>query len=370
MRFAAVRRCFPPPEAISLFWPILRGFGVAGTVYGTTSGGEEVRAFRLGGDRLSAVILDMGGTITEITIAGRDGRRRNVVLGVEDLAAYEASGWWNCLIGRYANRLKGGITLEGQHYPLIQDDNGVILHGGRGSSWGSRLWEVTEHNDKALFLKLVSADDDQGFPGTVTAEVTYTVSGDALQLDYAAVTDAPTVINLTNHVYFNLAGESSVLPQQLQLNADGITPTDTLQIPTGEIADVSGTPFDFREPHAIGERLDVADPQLALAGGYDHNFVLNKRAPGALEWAARLKDPESGIQLELLTTEPGLQVYSGNNIKSGRSNSRGQPMHRHDGLALETQHFPDSPNQPLFPSTLLLPGQEFRSTTLFRFSVA
>ena len=166
---------------------------MAETVYGTTSGGEQVRAFRLGGDKLSAVILDMGGTITEITVAGRDGRRRNVVLGLEDLAAYEASGWWNCLIGRYANRLKGGITLAGRHYPLIQDDNGVTLHGGRGLSWGSRLWEVTAHSDKGLFLKLVSADGDQGFPGTMTVEVTYTISGNALRLDYAAVCDAPTV---------------------------------------------------------------------------------------------------------------------------------------------------------------------------------
>jgi len=342
---------------------------VAETVYGTTSGGEQVRAFRLGGEKLSAVILDMGGTITEITVIGRDGRGRNVVLGLEDLAAYEASGWWNCLIGRYANRLKGGVSLEGQHYPLIPDDNGVTLHGGRGSSWGSRLWDVTAQSDKALVLKLVSADGDQGFPGTMAAEVTYTISGNALRLDYAAICDAPTVVNLTNHVYFNLAGEGSVLAQQLQLNADGITPTDNLQIPTGKIADVSGTPFDFREAHAIGERLDAADPQLALAGGYDHNFVLNKSAPGALEWAARLRDPDSGIQLELLTTEPGIQVYSGNNIGPGCSNSRGEPMHRRDGLALETQHFPDAPNQPQFPSTLLLPGAEFRSSTLFRFSL-
>jgi aldose 1-epimerase len=350
------------------FWLLIRGFGVAERIYGTTSGGEEVRAFRLGNDRLSAVILDMGGTIPEITVAGRDGHRRNVVLGLQDLAAYETSGWWNCLIGRYANRLKGGITVEGRHYPLNQDDNGVTLHGGRGASWGSRLWEVTAHSDKGLFLKLVSADGDQGFPGRVTVEVTYTISGNALRLDYAAVCDAPTVINLTNHIYFNLAGEGSVLAQQLQLNADAITPTDNIQIPNGKIADVSNTPFDFRKFHAIGERVDDADPQLALAGGYDHNFVLSKSAPGALEWAARLRDPDSGIQLELLTTEPGIQVYSGNNIKPGRTNSRGEPMHRRDGLALETQHFPDSPNQPQFPSTLLLPGAEFRSTTLFRFS--
>ncbi|HZQ41252.1 MAG TPA: hypothetical protein VFA87_10670, partial [Rhizomicrobium sp.] len=171
---------------------------MAETIYGVTASGEQVRAFRLGGDKLSAVILDMGGTITEIAVAGRDGRRRNVVLGLENLAAYEASGWWNCLIGRYANRLKDGITINGRHYPLNPDGNGVTLHGGRGASWGSRLWQMTAHNDKALFLKLVSADGDQGFPGTMTVEVTYTISGDALRLDYAAVCDAPTVINLTN----------------------------------------------------------------------------------------------------------------------------------------------------------------------------
>jgi aldose 1-epimerase len=339
------------------------------TVYGTTSGGKEARAFHLGGETLSAVILDMGGTITEIMVAGRDGRRRNVVLGLNELAAYEASGWWNCLIGRYANRLKDGIAVEDRHFILNPDANGITLHGGRGFSWGSRLWDVTAQSDTRLCLKLISPDGDQGFPGTVTAEVTYSISGDALRIDYAAVTDAPTVINLTNHIYFNLVGEGSVLAQQLQLNADRITPTDTLQIPTGELAAVAGTPFDFRAPHAIGERLDATDPQLVLAGGYDHNFVLNKSTPGALEWAARLRDPNSGIQLELQTTEPGLQVYSGNNIRPGRFNSRGEPMQPRDGLALETQHFPDSPNQPQFPSTLLLPGQEFRSTTLFRFSL-
>ena len=341
---------------------------MTGTVYGVTSGGEEVRAFHLGGESLSAVILDMGGTITEIAVADRDGRRRNVVLGLNDLAAYEASGWWNCLIGRYANRLDG-VAIAGRHYPLNPDANGITLHGGRGSSWGSRLWAVTAQNDSALTLKLISPDGDQGFPGTMTVAVTYSVSDDALRLDYVATTDKATVINLTNHIYFNLAGEGSVLNQLLQLNADGFTPTDRLQIPTGEIAPVAGTPFDFRSPHVIGSRIAADDPQLALAGGYDHNFVLNKSAAGALEWAARLKDPESGIQLELLTSEPGIQVYSGNNIRPGRTNSHGEEMHRRDGLALETQHFPDSPNKPQFPPTLLEPGQEFRSTTIFRFLV-
>jgi aldose 1-epimerase len=228
---------------------------------------------------------------------------------------------------------------------------------------------VTAHSDTALSLRLESPDGDQGFPGNMTVDVTYEVSGDTLRLDYAATTDAPTVINLTNHVYFNLAGAGSVLPQRLQLNAGAMTPTDRFQIPTGEIAGVAGTAFDFRTPHPVGERVDSSEAQMALAGGYDHNFVLNKSAPGALDWAARLHDPDSGIQLELWTTEPGLQVYSGNNIKPGQINAQATDMHRRDGLALETQHFPDSPNRPQFPSTLLEPGQIFRSTTLFRFSV-
>ena len=333
------------------------------TVYGQTKDGKEVRAFHLTSAKLSATILDMGGTITAIEVA-----ERNVVLGLKDLAAYEASGWWNCLIGRYANRLKNGVTIAGRHYPLVQDANGITLHGGRGQSWGARVWDVIAHSDTALTLRLVSPDGDQGFPGAVTVEVTYQVTEDALQLDYTAITDAPTVISLTNHVYFNLAGAGSVLPQLLQLNAGAITATDTFQIPTGEIASVAGTAFDFREPHAIGSYVDSPEPQMALAGGYDHNFVLNKSAP--LDWAARLSDPESGIVLELLTTERGLQVYSGNNIKPGQINHRGEEMHRRDGLALETQHFPDSPNKPQFPSTSLEPGQTFRSTTIFRFSAA
>jgi aldose 1-epimerase len=338
-------------------------------LHGHTKLGSEVRPWRLdGGGLLSATILDMGGTITAIEVTGRDGRRRNVVLGLKDLAAYEASGWWNCLIGRYANRLKDGITIGGRHYPLTPDAHGVTLHGGRGDSWGARIWQVTGESANALSLRLVSRDGDQGFPGRVTVDVTYTVSQDALRLDYAASTDAITVINLTNHVYFNLAGHGSVLPQLLQLNADRMTRTDKLQIPTGEIADVAGTPFDFRKARAIGEEVDSSDPQMALAGGYDHNFVLNKTAPGPLDWAARLEDPESGLTLEVATTEPGLQVYSGNNIRPGQLNDRGEQMHRRDGLALETQHFPDSPNKRAFPSTLLEPGQTFRSTTIFRFS--
>jgi aldose 1-epimerase len=340
---------------------------MARTRYGNKKDGAPVHAFTLGsGPGLHATILDMGGTITAITVAGQGGRRRNVVLGLKDLAAYEASGWWNCLIGRYANRLKNGVTIEGRHYPLSPDANGVTLHGGRGQSWGARLWDVTEVSPTSLRLRLVSADGDQGFPATVTAEVTYSVTEDSLRLDYAATCDAPTVINLTTHIYFNLAGANSVLQQELQLNADAMTPTDAQQIPTGRTAAVAGTSFDFRTPAVIGARVDCDDPQMALARGLDHNFVLNKSAPAALDWAARMRDRESGLALEVLTTEPGIQVYSTNNVKPGQFNAEGREIRKRDGLALETQHFPDSPNQPDFPSTLLRPGETLRSTTIFR----
>ena len=337
---------------------------MARTLYGRMADGTPAHAYTLAADRgLTATILDMGGTITAITVPDSEGHTRNVVLGLADIAAYQASGWWNCLIGRYANRLKSGVTIAGRHYPLAQDAHGVTLHGGRGQSWGARLWTVTQADDKALTLRLVSPDGDQGFPGAVTVLVTYTAQDDALRLDYAATTDAPTVINLTNHIYFNLAGQGSVLPQRLQLNADGVTETDAQQIPTGGIAPVKGTAFDFRELRAIGTMIDSSEPQMAIARGYDHNFVLNKSA----SWAARLEDPQSGIRLELSTTEPGIQIYSTNNVKPGQFNAQGVEIQKRDGVALETQHFPNSPNQPDFPSTQLLPGQTFRSTTIFRF---
>jgi aldose 1-epimerase len=320
------------------------------------------------GAGLSATILDMGGTITAITVAAQDGRRRNVVLGLKDLAAYEASGWWNCLIGRYANRLKNGVTIDGKHYALSPDANGVTLHGGRGQSWGARVWDVIDQSPTSLRLRLASPDGDQGFPGALTTEVTYSVTADALHLDYFALAHAATVINLTNHIYFNLAGSGSVLPQTLQLNADAMTPTDSLQIPTGQIAPTANTPFDFQAPAAIGTRVDCDNPQMALARGLDHNFVLNKSAPAALDWAVRMQDPDSGLMLEVLTTEPGIQVYSTNNVKPNQFNSDGAEIGKRDGLALETQHFPDSPNQPGFPSTWLEPGASFRSTTIFRFT--
>jgi aldose 1-epimerase len=328
-------------------------------VYGTTSGGQQVRQFTLINGDLEATLLDLGGTITGLSIRGR-----NVVTGLADLAAYEKSGWWNCLIGRYANRLKNGFTLDGKHYPLAQDDNGVTLHGGRGQSWGARVWSVTEESETELGLRLVSPDGDQGFPGAVTVDVTYTLQPDGLRLDYTATTTAPTPVNFTNHIYFNLAGEGLVTGQLLQLNADSVTPTDVHQIPTGAITSVEGTAFDFRRPAPIGERVDSAEEQMRIAGGLDHNLVLN--GGGGLEWAARMTDPSSGRKLEVLTTEPGCQVYSTNNVKPGTLDAQGREIPKRGALALETQHFPDAPNHANFPATILRPGETFRSTTLFR----
>jgi aldose 1-epimerase len=339
------------------------------TFYGTKRDGGAVHAFTLtNANGIAATILDMGGTITAIQVPGREGQCRNVVLGLANVAAYETSGWWNCLIGRYANRLRNGFSLDGRHYPLTQNPNGVTLHGGREQSWGVRVWETVSADDTALSLRLVSADGDQDFPGVLTVTVTYTLTDDnALQLDYQAVTTAPTPVNLTNHIYFNLAGEGPVTRQLLMLNAGHITPTDALQIPTGEIAPVGGTAFDFRNTKPIGADVDSTEPQMALARGYDHNFVLNKVATGALELAARMEDPDSGRILEVLTTEPGMQVYSTNNVNGSQVSAAGQVIKPRDGLALETQHFPDSPNKPGFPATILRPGETFRSTTLFRF---
>lgn len=337
------------------------------THYGNKQDGAPVHAFTLTNARgMRATVLDMGGTITAIHPPGQN---RNMVLGLKDVAAYEASGWWNCLIGRYANRLRGGFTLDGRHYPLAQNEHGVTLHGGRGQSWGARIWDVVAADDVALTLRLVSPDGDQGFPGNLSVTVTYTLTPDgALRLDYHAITDAPTPVNLTNHTYFNLAGQGSVTGQLLQINAGHFTPTDDKQIPTGEIRSVDGTALDFRDATAIGARVDSSEPQVALARGYDHNVVLTKSAPGVLEWAARMQDPESGHGMELLTTEPGMQVYSTNNVNGSQVNTAGEVIEPRAALALETQHFPDSPNKAAFPGTILRPGETFRSTTVLRFS--
>lgn len=352
----------------------------AGTVettpFGTTREGAAVHAFTLTNNHgMRAQVLDYGGVICDVEAPGRDGKMANVILCQKDLAGIEATGPMSALTGRYANRIGHGFTLDGKHYALQQNANGVTLHGGR-PGYSTRVLETKATFKTAttagVTLKLVSPDGDQGFPGTLGVEVTYTLTdNNDFRIDYRATTDKPTVLNLTNHTYFNLAGNGSgnVENQVLTLMADNWTPTDTFQVPTGAIAPVAGTALDFRSPKPIGRDLRKAEPAMLIGQGYDQNFVLRKSKPDALELAARLSDPVSGRTLELSTTQPGVQIYSSNHLNGTAVTQAGTVLRATDGMALETQHFPDSPNKPEFPTTVLRPGETFNSTTLMHFTV-
>jgi aldose 1-epimerase len=336
--------------------------------YGVTADGRAVHVYTLSNDHsVSAKILDYGGIIAELNAPDRRGQVKNVVFGLADLKAYEATGGLNSLIGRYANRIKGGFTIDGHHYALAGNSKGVTLHSGL-PFYGAMVW-AGEIVKGGVSLSRVSPDGEQGFPGEMRIQVTYTLNeANELRLDYQATTDKPTVVNLTNHVYFNLAGNGSgdVYGQRLQVIADQYTPTDADQVPTGEFAPVAGTALDFRELNPIGGRIRSSEPQMLYAQGYDHNFVLRKAAGDPLQLAVRMYDPASGRLLEVLTTEPGVQVYSANHMNGSVVSAAGTTIRQGDGLALETEHFPNSPNEPRFPSTLLRPGETLRSSTVFR----
>ena len=359
---------------------MLAGPAQAGTiqsdVYGVMKNGATVHVFTMTNNHgMKAQVLDLGGIICDVEAPGRDGKMANVILCQKDLAGIEASGPMSALTGRYANRIAHGFTLDGKHYELQANSAGVTLHGGR-PGYSTRIPTVAntfQHaGDAGVTFRLVSPDGDQGFPGTLTIDVTYTLTdNNDFRIDYRATTDKDTVINLTNHTYYNLAGNGSgnVENQLLTLMSDQITPTDAYQVPLGTVANVAGTPFDFRTPTPIGKNLRSSDPQMLIGRGFDHNYILRKSKPGALELAARLSDPASGRTLELSTTEPGVQVYSSNNLNGGAVSGAGTTLRATDGLALETQHYPDSPNKPEFPSTELKPGQTYNSTTLMHFRV-
>jgi len=340
--------------------------------YGVTADGRAVHAYTLKNDHgVSAKILDYGGIIAELNAPDRRGRIANVVLGLPDLKAYEATGGLNSLIGRYANRIKGGFNIDGHHYDLRGNPKGIILHSGR-PAYGAMIWQAQPIQDAAragVALSHVSPDGEQGFPGEMHIQVTYTLNdADELRLDYEATTDKPTVATLTNHVYFNLRGNGSgdVYRQQLQIMADQYTPTDADLVPTGELAPVAGTALDFRQLTAIGAHIRSGEQEVIFGHGYDHNFVLRKPAGDPLPLAVRMYDPESGRLLEVRTTEPGVQVYSANHMDGTLISAAGTGIRQGDGLALETEHFPNSPNEPRFPTTLLRPGEVLRSSTVFR----
>ena len=350
----------------------------AGTVktetYGTTKDGATVHIFTMTNNHgMRAQVLDYGGVICAVEAPGRDGRNANVILCQKNLAGIEATGPMSALTGRYANRLLHGFTLEGKHYDLQANPAGVSLHGGQ-PGYSRRILQTAgtfQHaTDAGVTLRLVSPDGDQGFPGALTIDLTYTLTdSNDFRMEYKATTDKPTVVNLTNHTYYNLAGSGSVESQVMTVMADQVTPTDINQVPTGELANVAGTALDFRNPKPIGRDLRSSEPQMLIGRGYDHNYVLRKSKPGALELAARISDPASGRTLELLTTEPGVQVYSSNNLPGGAVNALGMTMRATDGLALETQHYPDSPNHANFPSTVLRPGETYTTATVMHFTV-
>jgi aldose 1-epimerase len=344
--------------------------------YGKTQSGQDVDIFTLSNDHGMRVrFLSYGGVITDIDVPDRTGRTDNVVLGQRGLLEYETLlGHFGAITGRFANRIGGAqFTLNGQSYHLIANNGPNTLHGGP-NALDHQVWTVapaTAQDGVAASLSYVSQDGDQGFPGTLTTKVVYTLTNDnALRIDYTATTDKDTVVNFTNHSYFNLGGNASgsVENQLLLINADRYTPTGPDQIPTGEIAPVEGTPFDFRQMMSIGARLHSAVQQMVYGHGYDHNWVLNKGPGDGLTFAARGYDPRTGRVIDCLTTEPGVQVYTGNGLNGSIVGSAGVTLRQTDGFTLETQHFPDSPNKPNFPTTELKPGQEFRSTTVYRFS--
>lgn len=328
---------------------------------------------------MRVTILPFGATIQSITVPDRHGEMANVVLGFGDPARYrEEHPYLGAVVGRYANRIAGGrFTLGGATYSLPVNEAPNTLHGGETGLSG-REWEVLREptdGSPVIELRCTSPDGDEGFPGTLEVHVTYSLQDhNALRIDYTATTDSLTVVNLTNHAYFNLGGEGSgdVLDHVVQFNATAYTPVNENLIPTGEYASVEGTPFDFRNPKAIGQDIrDGSSEQLLIARGYDHNFVLDRPDgdPTALVGACCVMHPGSGRVLEVSTTEPGVQFYSGNFLEGTFAGAGGHVYRQGDGLCLETQHFPDSPNQPTFPSTELAPGEEFTSSTVYTFSV-
>ncbi len=341
--------------------------------FGTTAQGQAVELFTLTREGAPVVtVTDQGGFIVSIKAKDRTGKEADVILGYRDLAGYEkAKDYLGCLVGRYANRIaKGRFTLDGKSYQLATNNGPNSLHGGP-TGFGTRLWTpriVSGPEGDALELTYVSKDGEEGYPGTLTAKVVYSLRADGgLVIDYTATTDKPTVVNLTNHAYFNLAGEGqgTILDHTLQLEADTFTPVDPTLIPTGEMRPVAGTPFDFRQPTAIGARIAADDEQLKRGGGYDHNFVLRGKM-GELRLVARVTEPKSGRMLEVYTTEPGIQFYSGNFLDGSIVGKSGKPYVKRGGLCLEAQHYPDSPNRPEWPSVVLRPGQTYRHTTVYR----
>ena len=343
--------------------------------WGKTPSGEHVQLYTLTNDSGARVrIATYGGVVVSLEVPDESGKLGDVVLGFDSLKGYLGEHpYFGSLIGRYGNRIaKGRFNLDGETYWLATNNGPNALHGGL-QGFNRRVWTAAPFDaddGPGLALTYVSEDGEEGYPGTLALRVRYTWTNEyTLRIEYAATTDAPTVLNVTNHSYFNLkdAGRTDALGHRMQIFADHYTPVDETLIPTGEIAPVEGTPFDFRQPTAIGARIDQRDEQLGHGGGYDHNHVLSRRTKDGLELAVRVTEPTSGRTMEVWTTEPGVQFYSGNFLDGTLRGKGGVTYNKRAAFCLETQHFPDSPNQEAFPTTVLRPGETYRSQTEYRF---
>ncbi len=345
--------------------------------YGTTAAGTAVDEYTLtNANNMEVKMITYGGIITSLRVPDRNGVKANVVLGFDNFADYETrSPYFGSITGRFANRIaKATFNLDGKTYMLAANNGVNALHGGV-KGFDKQVWkaeEVRGDGEVGVSLTYLSPGGEEGYPGNLSVTVIYTLTdNNELRIDYSATTDAPTVINLTNHSYFNLAGNGagSIEDHVIMINADTYTHVDETLIPTGELASVEGTPFDLRQPTRIGEHLRSNHPQMVLGRGYDHDFVVNRDDETSLVLAARVTEPNSGRVMEVLTTEPSIQFYTSNFLDGTLVGSSGNTYRQGDGLCLETQHFPDSPNQPGFPSTELRPGDTFQSTTVYRFAV-
>jgi aldose 1-epimerase len=379
----AALACGAPPEQEETAMPQTPGPTVARSDFGTLPDGRTVELFTLtNANGIEVRLMEYGGIVLSILTPDRSGALGDIVLGYDDLAGYlEENPYFGALIGRYGNRIGGAsFTLDGEHYQLTANETPNQLHGGE-VGFDKVLWEGTPidgEDGAGVTLTYVSAAGEEGYPGRLSVAVDYLLTdADELVIDYRATSDAPTPVNLTHHSYFNLAGSGDVLDHELMINASQYTPVDVTLIPTGAIAPVIGTPFDFRQPTPIGARIDADHEQLSRGGGYDHNFVLDRLDEGSsvssdgaladMVLAARVSEPLTGRVLEVETTEPGLQFYSGNFLEGTISGKGGHVYVYRSGFCLETQHFPDSPNQPDFPSTILRPGEQYHSRTIYRF---
>jgi aldose 1-epimerase len=342
--------------------------------WGSTGEGEPVHLYTLRSPShgIEASVTNYGGRLVALKAPDRKGTPGDIVLGFEALDGYlRKNPYFGALVGRYANRIANGrFSLDGRTYILAQNNGSNALHGGY-KGFDKVMWTASESERDgapALELRYLSKDGEEGYPGNLDVTVIYSLKGNTLRIDYKATSDHDTVINLTNHSYFDLSGDQGgkILAYEVMINADRFTPVNANLIPTGELRPVEGTPFDFRRPMPIGSRIDEKDQQLQYAIGYDHNFVLNRTGEEP-SLAAQVTDPESGRTIEVLTTQPGMQFYTGNHLDGSVTGKGGKVYGFRSGFCLETQHFPDSPNQPEFPSTKLSPGKPYRSTKIFRF---